>query len=63
MMSDIGTYRVSEMLQCEVSLFPSVFSKEAKQYILGSVLKSFASRRYAKTIREARKYLQKGDTF
>ena len=60
-MSDIGIYTVSEMLQYEVSLFPSVFSKEAGQYTLGSVLKSFASRRYAETIREARGYLQDGD--
>jgi hypothetical protein len=50
------------MLQCEVSLFTSVFSKEAKRYTLGSILKSFASRRYAKTVREARGYLQEGDT-
>lgn len=61
-MSDIGIYTVSEMLQYEVSLFPSVFSKEAKRYTLGNVLKSFASRRYAKTIREAREYLRDGDT-
>ena len=61
-MSDTGIYTVSEMFQCEVSLFPSVFSKEAKRYTLGNVLKSFASRRYAKTIREAREYLQEGDT-
>lgn len=60
-MSDTGTYLVSEMLQCEVSLFHSVFNKEAKRYTLGSVLKSFASRRYAKTIREAREYLREGD--
>lgn len=60
-MSDIGTYRVSEMLQCKVSLFTSVFSKEAGHYTLGSVLKSFASRRYAKIVREAREYLQEGD--
>lgn len=57
-----GTYTVSEMLQCGVSLFPSVFSKEAKRYTLGGVLKSFASRRYAKTVREARGYLREGDT-
>lgn len=60
-MSDTGTYAVSELLQCEVSLFPSVFSKDAKRYTLGSVLKSFASRRYARTIREARGYLQEDD--
>ena len=57
-----GTYTVSEMLQCGVSLFPSVFSKEAKRSTLGGVLKSFASRRYAKTVREARGYLREGDT-
>lgn len=61
-MSDNGIYEVSEMLQCKVSLFPSVFSKVVKQYTLGNVLKSFSSRRYAKTIREARGYLQEGDT-
>lgn len=61
-MSNTGTYIVSEMLQCKVSLFHSVFGKEAKQYTLGSVLKSFASRRYAKTVREARGYMQGGDT-
>ena len=60
-MSDTGTYTVSELLQCEVSLFPSVFSKEAKRYTLGGVLKNFASRRYAKIVREAREYLQEGD--
>ena len=49
------------MLRCEVSLFSSVFSREAKRYTLGSVLKSFASSCYAKTIREARGYLRNGD--
>lgn len=57
-----GIYAVSEMLRCEVTLFPSVFSKESKRYTLGGVLKSFASRRYAKTVREARGYLREGDT-
>ena len=61
-MSDTGIYTVSEILQCKVSLFQSVFGKEAKRYTLGSVLKSFASRRYAKTVREAREYLQEDDT-
>ena len=56
------TYTVSEMLQCGVSLFPSVFRKESKRYTLGVVLKNFASRRYAKTVREARGYLREGDT-
>lgn len=40
-MNDTGTYLVSEMLQCDMSLFHSVFNKEAKRYTLGSVLKSF----------------------
>lgn len=57
-----GVYVVSEMLRCGVSLFPSVFSKEDKRYTLGVVLKNFASRRYAKTVREARGYLREGDT-
>lgn len=61
-MSNTGTYTVSDILQCKVSLFPSVFSKEAKRYTLGGVLKGFASRRYARTVREARKYLQEGDS-
>lgn len=60
-MSDTDIYTVSEVLQYEVSLFPSVFSKDAKRCTLSSVLKSFASRRYAKTVREAREYLQEGD--
>ena len=55
------TYDVSEMLRCEVSLFSSVFGKEAKRYTLGSVLKNFTTSRYAKTIREARGYLRNGD--
>ena len=61
-MDKTGTYMVPEILQCEVTLFQSVFSKEAKRYTLGSVLKSFASRRYTKTICEARGYLQEDDT-
>lgn len=60
-MENVGTYAVSEILGCEVSLFSSVFSKEAKRYTLDNVLKSFASRKYAKTIREARGYLRSGD--
>ena len=55
------TYAVMEMLRCKVSLFSSVFSRDAKCYSLGSVLKRFASSRYAKTIREARGYLRDGD--
>lgn len=61
-MSDTNTYTVSKMLQCEVSLFSSVFNKEAKWHTLGNVLKDFTSQRYAKTIREAREYLLEGDT-
>ncbi len=61
-MENAGTYAVSEVLRCEVSLFSSVFGKEAKRYTLDNVLKSFASRRYAKTIREARSYLRSGDS-
>ena len=61
-MSDTYTYTVSKMLQCEVSLFSSVFNKEAKWHTLGNVLKDFTSQRYAKTIREAREYLLEGDT-
>ena len=61
-MGNTGTYAVLEILRCEVSLFPSVFSKEAKRYTLDNVLKSFASQKYAKTIREARRYLHSGDS-
>ena len=61
-MSDTDTYEVSMILGCGVSLFPSVFSKEAKRYTMGSVLNSFASQRYAKIVREARGYMQEGDT-
>ena len=61
-MDNDGAYTVSEALQCEVSLFSSVFNKEAKRYTLGNMLKSFSSLRYAKTIREARGYLLEGDT-
>lgn len=61
-MSDTNTYTVSKMLQCEVSLFSSVFNKESKWHTLGNVLKDFTSQRYAKTIREAREYLLEGDT-
>lgn len=61
-MSDTDTYEVSTILGCGVSLFPSVFSKEAKRYTMGSVLNSFASQRYAKIVREARGYMQEGDT-
>lgn len=61
-MVNTGTYAVSEILWCEVSLFPSVFSKEAKRYTLDNVLKSFASQKYAKNIREARSYLHSGDS-
>lgn len=43
-------------------MFSSVYSKEAKRYTLGSVLKSFASGKYARTIREARGYLHGGDS-
>ena len=60
-MENTSTFAASEMLRCEVSLFSSVFSKAAKRYSLDNVLKSFASRRYAKTIREARGYLRCGD--
>ena len=60
-MNNPDTYAVSEVLGYEVSLFPSVFSKEAKRCTMGSVLKSFASRRYAKTVREARGYLKEGN--
>lgn len=56
-----GTYNVSEMLRCEVSLFQSVFSKDAERCLLGDVLASFASKRYATAIREARSYLRSGD--
>lgn len=60
-MGNTDTFTVSDILRCEVSLFSSVFSREAKCYSLGSVLKSFSSSRYAKTIREARGYLRNGD--
>ena len=55
-------YSVEALLQRNVSLFSSVFSKDAKRYTLSNVLKSFASRKYAKTIREARSYLHSGDS-
>ena len=58
---DVDTYPVAEVLRCEVSLFSSVYGHKAKRYPLGGVLKSFASGRYAKTVREARGYLQEGD--
>lgn len=61
-MNGASTYDVAEMLRCEVSLFPSVFSKDAEQRLLGDVLKSFASQKYAKTIREARGYLHGGES-
>lgn len=61
-MENMGRYAVPEILRCNVSLFSSVFSKEAKRYTLSNVLKSFASRKYAKTIREARSYLHSGDS-
>ena len=61
-MENAGTYAGSEVLRCEVSLFSSVFGKEANRYSLDKVLKSFASRKYAKTIREARGYLRSGDS-
>lgn len=57
----VDTYPVAEVLRCEVSLFSSVYGHNAKRYPLGGVLKSFASGRYAKTVREARGYLQEGD--
>lgn len=52
---------ILNLLKCEVSLFLSVFSREAQRCTLGSVLKSFASRRYEKTVREAREYLKEGN--
>lgn len=55
------SYTVAELLRCEVSLFSSVYGREARRYPLGGVLKSFASRRYARKIREARAYLRDGD--
>ena len=58
---DVDTYPVAEVLRCEVSLFSSVYGHMAKRYPLGGVLKSFASGRYAKTVREARGYLLEGD--
>lgn len=58
---DVDTYPVAEVLRCEVSLFSSVYGHKAKRYPLGGVLKSFASGRYAKTVREARGYLLEGD--
>lgn len=58
---DVDTYPVAEVLRCEVSLFSSVYGHKAKRYPLDGVLKSFASGRYAKTVREARGYLQEGD--
>lgn len=58
---NVDTYPVAEVLRCEVSLFSSVYGHNAKRYPLGGVLKSFASGRYAKTVREARGYLQEGD--
>ena len=60
-LSDVDTYPVAEVLRCEVSLFSSVYGHKAKRYPLGGVLKSFASGRYAKTVREARGYLLEGD--
>ena len=57
----VDTYPVAEVLRCEVSLFSSVYGHNAKRYPLGGVLKSFASGRYAKTVREARGYLLEGD--
>ena len=57
----VDTYPVAEVLRCEVSLFSSVYGHNAKRYPLGGVLKSFASWRYAKTVREARGYLMEGD--
>ena len=57
----VDTYPVAEVLRCEVSLFSSVYGHNAKRYPLGGVLKSFASGRYAKTVREARGYLMEGD--
>ena len=58
---NVDTYPVAEVLRCEVSLFSSVYGHKAKRYPLGGVLKSFASGRYAKTVREARGYLEEGD--
>ena len=58
---NVDTYPVAEVLRCEVSLFSSVYGHKARKYPLGGVLKSFASGRYAKTVREARGYLQEGD--
>lgn len=60
-MRSSATYSVEELLRYKVSLFSSVFSREAKCYSLGSVLKSFTSSRYTKTIREARGYLRNGN--
>ena len=58
---DVDTYPVAEVLRCEVSLFSSVYGHKTKRYPLDGVLKSFASGRYAKTVREARGYLEEGD--
>lgn len=60
-MDNLGKYPVDKVLQCEVSLFSSVFSREAQRLSLGSVLHSFASSLYEKNVSEAREYLHRGD--